>query len=389
MTTVAGTSVTTPPRPAGEPMRVLTTAAFLNYLGGIEVCTIEDTSALVARGHRVQVLYSFDGEQRAAYEASGVAVEGPVSFEFGVNRAARDLMRFTGAARLARRFRPDVLWLSRPEHVLWAQVVSRLARVPLVVHLHHAPNYGRTRLVTLGVERFIAVSDYMKRLWVESGVPADSITVVHNGVPIDRYVEGGEAEREAGRRLLGLPDAPTIVLFYGRISTGKGVTSLLEAWRSLGLDPERTLLVLAGQAVGEPGIDAAIAALPAGSVRVLLPRADVVPLLHAADIVVAPSEEPESFGRVLVEAMSTGRPVIGSDIGGMPEILTGEFSDWLVRPGDAAGLAERIASLLDWRTRTPDLGRRARASVAERFPAAAHVDAVEAVLQDVVRGRRR
>lgn len=389
MTTVTGTPVTARRRATTEPMRVLTTAAFLNYLGGIEVCTIEDTRELVARGHTVELLYALDGEQRATYERSGVVVRGPVSFEFGVDRALRDLGRFTGAARLARRFRPDVLWLSRPEHVIWAQVVSRLARIPLVVHLHHAPNYGRTRLVTLGVDRFIAVSDYMKRLWVEHGVPADKITVVHNAVPIDRYPEGGLPEREAARRLLGLPVEPTIVLFYGRISSSKGVVTLVSAWRALGLDPEEALLVLAGQGVGDPDVASAISALPAGAVKVLPPRADVVPLLHAADVVVAPSEEPESFGRVLVEAMSTGRPAIGSDVGGMPEILTGEFAELLVQPGDAAGLAARIRSLLDWRTRSPELGRRARASVAARFPSGTHVDGIEAVLNAATRGRRR
>jgi len=393
--------MTAPPRRPSVPSRpgrvrapaltVLTTAERLRPVGGIELCMLQDTRSLVARGHRVEVLFHDDGVHRDEYERLGVDLHGPYPFDFSTGRAVTDLRRFVPSLVRSRRLRADVLWLNRPEQIVWAQLASRWAGIPVVCHLHHAPNYERTRLVMTGVAHFVAVSEYMKALWVEAGVDADRITVVHNAVPFDEYPAGGAAELERARRDLGLGIAPgaRVVLSYGRLSAEKGVVTLIEAWRALALPPERGVLVLAGPTPVDPEVAAALATLPEGSHRLLDARRDVVPLLHAADLVVMASQLPEAFGRVLIESMSTARPVVGTAVGGVPEVLSGEFARLLVRPGDAGELAERIGSVLDWRTDDPGLGERCRRSVEQRFPYDEHVDALEAVLLAHRRRRRR
>jgi glycosyltransferase involved in cell wall biosynthesis len=105
-------------------------------------------------------------------------------------------------------------------------------------------------------------------------------------------------------------------------------------------------------------------------------------------VVVVPSLWAEPFGRVIVEAFATGRPVLASRIGGIPEILTGEFERFLVEPGDAALLASGLESLVGWQQREPGLADRCRTHVQDHFSLDRAVDGVERSLL-VAAGERR
>src|SRR4051794_25143124 len=145
-------------------MRILTHLFSLERLGGLEVNTVETTVALLARGHEVHVFHgapvtdylsSATGEE---LEAAGAVLHGPFPFSSTLKGAMPAVARFLPAARLARRLRPDVVWLQRPEQIIWGQTVSRVSRTPLVSHLHHVPNYGRALpVLNHGVTSFLAV----------------------------------------------------------------------------------------------------------------------------------------------------------------------------------------------------------------------------------------
>jgi glycosyltransferase involved in cell wall biosynthesis len=365
-----------------RPLHILTSVLGLAPIGGIETSTLQDSVALTRRRNSVTVLHGGDGPDRSNYEAAGIPVEGPFSFGFSPRTALRDLVSFLRPAMRARRLRPDVFWLNRPEHIVWAQVVSRISGTPIVVHLHHAPNYMRARLLYSGVAHFIAVSGHARDLWVRRGIDADRITVVHNAIATSGYPRGGAVESAAARERLGLPADIPIVMYYGRISEDKGVVVLVEAWRRLGLQPQQARLVL----VGDPDpsksdvLADALAALPTGSWAWFPTTSDIVPLLHAADLTVLPSLEHETFGRVLIETMATGRPAIGSRVGGVPEVLSGPMARFLVEPGDPADLAGRMSELIDWRSRQPGLADECHEWVVRRFRYDDHLVAVERIL---------
>ena len=161
---------------------------------------------------------------------------------------------------------------------------------------------------------------------------------------------------------------------------------LLEAWRLLGLAPDEARLLVVGSAVTGPDPERYVAELTALAdehVQFVPAQRDVIPPLHAADVVVVPSTWNEPFGRVIVEAMSTGRPVIASRVGGIPEILTGPLERFLFERGDAPDLAHRIRSVMDWRTHEPGLGRVCADRVEEEFTLAGMVDALESVFRAV------
>ena len=173
--------------PAPPGLRVLTELLTTAPAGGIELCTRQDARALVQRGHRVDIAYGMDGPFGDNVEAAGIEMFGPFPFAFEPRSAPRDIARFIPAARWARSRHADVLWLNRFEHIVWAQVISRATRTPIVCQLHNVPYSRWVSQLGHGVAHFIAVSDFMRRAWIDSGVAPDRISVVHNAVPAAEY----------------------------------------------------------------------------------------------------------------------------------------------------------------------------------------------------------
>lgn len=364
-------------------MRILTTATMLSPQGGIELSTLQDATALLERGHQIELLYGCDGPQHALYTRLGATVSGPFPFHFDFHRPAHSLRSFGPAITAVRAIRPDVLWLNRPEHVVWAQTVSRLAGgIPVLCQLHHAPNFHRVRQLYAGIRGFAAVSEFTKRQWVERGLAPERVTVIHNAVPPSDYPFGSRAERGMARHDLGLPQGAPIALFCGRFTAEKGVFTLLAAWRRVLERRSDAVLVLLGGAPpeGERALAEALRGLPPGSWRRFPFQADTVPFLHASDLVVVPSQVSEAFGRIVIEALSTGRPVVASRIGGIPEILQGPFARCLFTSEDAHGLAARIEEVLTWAGGDPGLGKRCASWVEQRFSYPRHVDRLESFL---------
>ena len=379
-------------------MRIVTHVLSLERLGGLEVNTLEATAALVARGHEVHVLYGAPRSggaapgTRAEFQAAGAILHGPFPFSSTVLAAPLRVPGFLPAARLVARLRPDVVWLQRTEHVLWGQTVARVAGVPLVSHVHHLVNYGRALpYLTRGVARFIAVSEFVRDRWVEVGIDSSRVDVVPNAVPAASYPPGGPAELEAARAALGLPAGVPTALYYGRMAREKGLEVALDAWELLAPARDAAHLVLAGDF--GPGDDPFRArvdrAVATGTVTALPSQRDVVPLLHAADVVLFPTLMQESFGRVALEAIMTHRPVLASAIGAVPEVLSGRLDRSLVPPDDPAALAEGLRSLLPWRQEEPGLGAQCGAEAERRFSFDAYIARLETSLGAAAVARRR
>lgn len=370
-------------------LRILTDSQRLNPVGGIEVSTFQDATALAERQHTVEVMYGSDGEFRSGYVKSGVFLDGPVSFNLDLHRPLRGLLQFIKPARRARAWKPDVLWLNRFEHIFWAQAVARWSRCPIVCHLHHMPNFKRTALASRGVVHFIAVSHYMRERWIEAGIDPEKISVNYNSFPTQMYPAGDSSNLISSRKQFDLPIGVPVVLYYGRIALDKGVGTLLEAWSMVQARHSDVVLLLVGTTELEDSTSLSELTQHLDPSRIVMFPAqyDVIPFLHAADVVVFPSHLPEGFGKIVTEGMATGRPVVASRVGAVPEILSGEMDRLLVDVADATALTSKILELLDWRQREPLLGRACADWVGEHFPFEEHVDELENILVTHARHR--
>ena len=125
----------------------------------------------------------------------------------------------------------------------------------------------------------------------------------------------------------------------------------------------------------------------AGRVRFLGHRDDIPALMKACDVVVHTSTQPEPFGRVIVEGMLAGKPVIATDAGGAREIITHEQTGLLVPPGDAAALAAAVAQLRADSLFAEQLAAAGRAVAVERFTVTAMVNGVRQAVEDLPSAR--
>ncbi len=370
-------------------MRILTNVHGTSPTGGLELQVLQVSRELVARGHRVDLLHVENGDLEAEYHAFCASVTRVPSVDYWFPDGRRG--KLTAAAELlpaiwsAVRRHPDVIYCNRVFSIGWAVPAGRLVRAPVVCHLHGHTSLSPERIAFLNrrVDRFLIISEFVAAEWFASGLDPRRAELVHNGIDPDAYPPGGLAERAVARQVLDLPEDAFVVTFVGRVDREKGVDVLLRAWGSLGLDPRAgRLLVVGSSMVDHDGgaYRAELEALATDSVRFVAATGDVVTPLHAADIAVVPSTWDEPFGRTVIEALATGRPVLASRVGGIPEILHGSLSRFLFDRGDANGLAALLAAHAGWREEEPELASACTARVVGEFTLAHMVDRIEAAL---------
>ena len=378
-------------------MRILTIANYLGARGGLERTQLTMCTALAGRGHQVDLIYVTPGDFTDDWKkltTTMVRVGGTLPRSQEPFISARDVL---GAARAAVRMHPEVIYVFRYLDLPFAAVVGKLARVPVVLHLclpqpDVLPFVIRRSLTH--VDMTLSVSFDTAELWRGTGLPAETVIVVHTGIDMEHYVPAPVADRMATRTELGIDPDAFVAIYAGRISPEKGLDVLITACRMVAAKrPDFRLVVVGGPSVGAVREDserymAALRSL-SGPLDVLWleSRRDVLPLIQTADVALAPSVWPEPFSRSVIEPLACGVPVLASHVGGNPEILTGWLAKLLVSPGDPGDLAAHISELEGWRTSDLDLADRCRKAVVDRLALGREVDTVEAALASLARNR--
>ena len=315
--------------------------------GGVQFHIRDLAEHLLGHGHEVSVLApADDGTPVPAYvEAAGRAV--PVPYNGSV---ARLTFGPVSAARVRRWLADgdfDVLHIHEPVTPSLSLLALWAATGPIVGTFHTSNLRSRVMLAAQPVLRpsmekisaRIAVSEDARRTVVEH-LGGDAV-VIPNGVFVDRF-----AQAPTHQAWLGTAQRPTVA-FVGRLDEPrKGLPVLAAAVpRVLEQCPGARFLVL-GRGDGDGVLDGLGPA--AGAVELLgsLTDGEKASLLRSVDVYVAPHTGGESFGIVLVEAMSAGAAVVASDLGAFGRVLgDGEFGV-LFPVGDAPALAEAVVRLI-------------------------------------------
>lgn len=196
------------------------------------------------------------------------------------------------------------------------------------------------------VDCFIALTEFAKGKFVQAGFPSEKIVVKPNFVNLPKI----PAKQNEG-----------YAVFVGRLSTEKGVETLLHAWRDL---PD-TQLKLIGDG---PLLDKAIS-LSSKSVEVLGRKnhSEVLDNIANALFLVMPSEWYEGFPMVIVEAMACGVPVLASRLGAMAEIIEDGRTGLLFEPGNVKDLVSKVRWFFEHPKKAEEMGRNARAEYEAKY----------------------
>ncbi|TMB00956.1 MAG: glycosyltransferase family 4 protein [Deltaproteobacteria bacterium] len=234
------------------------------------------------------------------------------------------------------------------------------------------------------------MTDAVRRHLVSQGVRPRRLTVVHDGLDLTRFRPARDPATV--RTELGLgADQPAIGMAVN-IQPWKGQDVTLRAVAALAEEFPDLVCVLAGGVVR--GAEPFAAALDefvharrlGGRVRFLGPRSDIPDLLSALDVVVHASVLPEPFGRILIEAMALGKPVVASNAGGVPEIVVDGRTGVLVPPRDDAALARALGMLLRDPARRARMGAEARERVREHFSVERFARAMQGIYAEMLGG---
>jgi glycosyltransferase involved in cell wall biosynthesis len=191
----------------------------------------------------------------------------------------------------------------------------------------------------------IAVSRALKARMAEIGAPADAITVVPNGVDTGLFKP---LDQPKARDLLNIPHDNKVILFVGRFVPVKGLDGLIEAFAILCKTMKSLTLVLVGNGECEAGLkEKALNLGVSGNVMFIgnQPYEKINQWMNACDVFCLPSIN-EGSPNVLLEALSCGKPVVASRVGGIPDIITSEEYGLLVPVKDTDSLAKALAKAL-------------------------------------------
>jgi glycosyltransferase involved in cell wall biosynthesis len=324
---------------------------------------------------------------------------GPVSARSSVTRTLRRgvqvfsvvLPRARELGRLFTRERPSLVYLASGLNSNLATVVAAARTgVPVVCHFKGFRRIGPVdRFLSRWIDVAISMTDEIARHYQDRRVHARRFVTIYDGIEPGRFVTGGGA---AVRREFGIPDDAPVVGIVGHVQEWKGQLLVAEAVaRARKAIPALRCLVVGGihrfgAAYGE-ALKTRIAQPDlAGHVALTGARRDVAACLDAMDVAIHASNR-EPFGRVLLEAMATGRPVIAPREGGPTEIVADGETGFLVPPRDPDALAAKIVTLLQDDARRTAMGRAARARVADVFDIHQHARAVEAVFDELLATR--
>jgi len=343
--------------------------------GGAEGVVLHLSRALQARGHSVVVAATAGRPFTKDLEQLDIDVR-PMRLSGKLN-----VLAALALARVARAESADVLHAHLSTAGVLAGVAGRIAGIPTVATVHGMTHPFYYRMV----DHIVAVSEAVSQHLLRCGVTPRRITVVKNGV--DASLFGQLPTREHARSMFGLPLQAQTVGSVGRLSEAKGHKYLLRAVALLRQRyPELRVMIVGGGEKLPCLLSEAEQLGIASHVMFAGYRKDVDVVLAALDLYVQPSLE-EGLGLAVMEAMAARVPVVGTRVGGIPELIEDGRTGLLVPARDPALLADAIARLLTdarLRARLADAAR-AHVRMHHTWPRAA--EQVELVYQSLLEQR--
>jgi len=202
-----------------------------------------------------------------------------------------------------------------------------------------------TRTLLREVDYLVTVSDDLRKKAVQMGAPSQNTRTILNGCDLSVF---HVRDRMEARSKLQIDQRSEAVVYIGRMDLKKGLRELIEA--AVAMKPQRPELqvYMVGTGPDRPLIEQSIQANNASDYIHALPSCtpdDVAIWMTAADVVTLPSYM-EGCPNVVLEALACGRPVVATNVGGIPEIMSDQCGR-LVPPQDSAALADALASVLD------------------------------------------
>ncbi len=356
-------------------------------LGGSEIATLALVRALVQGRYDVTVCcyYEYDAVMVDRFRQAGARVE-----LLGLTRGSLAHL-FSVLAGFFRSRRPDVVHV---QYFSPGMVPILAARYTGVRHLfatiHDAGERGygwkakaMLRFSASLTDHFFSVSQTAEHFWFGApGLPHEPSdrrkarhSTIYNCVDV-QAIQAARRGRDRGRLVPEIPRDAKVVGIAGRVVTRKGHITLLQAMRLVTAQLPNAFLLVIGTGAAEAMLRQETTRL--GLDRSVLWTGRVEPenlpaYYHLMDVMAMPSLW-EGFGLTAAEAMAASKPVVGTDVSGLREVVEDGVTGFLVPVGDAEALAARLHHLLSDDSARTGMGRQSLDRVKRLFDVPAHND---------------
>jgi glycosyltransferase involved in cell wall biosynthesis len=263
----------------------------------------------------------------------------------------------------------------------FGRIAAFIARVPIIISHVHTTNWDLKkrhriieRLLSIITDRILCCSDYVKYfLNGHEKIHSKKIIRIYNGVKeMQSHINMNEHTGHQKQKIK--------IVTIASLVKNKGHRYLIKAIKSLVEDCPNIELILVGEGPLSTELKCYAQSLEIREkVKFLGRLSDVEPILQESDIVVLPSIEREGLGVCLIEAMRHSRPVIGSKIGGIPELIDDGVNGYLVPPRDSDALARKIERLISSEQERKRLGGQGRKKYEKKFRVEKMIDDLEKV----------
>ncbi|MFJ4185187.1 glycosyltransferase family 4 protein [Kitasatospora sp. NPDC089509] len=296
-------------------------------------------------------------------------------------------------------FRPEVVVVNNLETTVLGRIVAEQYGIGIVAAYHeHAPEEeplgpGKEALGyrVLAPDLVLAGSEYYAQR-ARRHLPEHRVRLIHHGVETEHFHPS--VDGSAVRARYGVTAGERLIVSAGRLKARKGQRELIHAFARLA-DERSRLLIVGGVSSASPQyaqrLEADVDRLGLRG-RIIIDRSvgyDQMPAVYAAADIVAQPSESEGLGLAVLEAMSTARPVVTTDVPGIREILTADGIAECVPARDPVRLAGALARLLSDPPHAARVGEAARRHVLEHFSTDSMIRRSRAAIEEVVAGAPR
>jgi len=349
----------------GQENRILKESAGLRKLGArvILLCQPGSTLGKRARSEGIEVRTC---SMRKHYEVSAIA----------------DILR------LIKKESIDVINTHSGRDSFLAGIAGRMSRRrPLIVRTRHIAMPMTSKITySLLPHVVVTVSEYVRRYLIREGVRPEHVVTIHTGIDISTF--SPEAVPGNLRQEMGMPEETPLIGTVAILRRKKGYHILLDAIPLVLERVPRAMFIFVGDGPQKENISATIEELGlSGNVRLLGMRWDVPNVLKSIDIFVLPTLQ-EALGSSFVEAMAMGKPVIGTSVGGVGEVIKDGSNGYLVEPNKAAALSEAILKVLEDPERGRSMGKEGRRMVEQQFTNERMCEKMHALYISLLHGKR-
>jgi glycosyltransferase involved in cell wall biosynthesis len=289
-----------------------------------------------------------------------------------------DPLQIIALSGLIRRSRIDIIHTHGYFGSTFGRLGALLGRRPTIIAHVHTTYYGfkkrnllMERFLSLFTDKIVCVSQAVRRFVVEvEGISEKKTSLIYNGVGEPSLFEV-DSDDHVTRKFLGLEEKDIVVVAVASLTPHKGHQVLIDAARVVLKRHGNVRFLIVGDGplrnrlesyTKEMGLSAKV--VFAGQ------RKDIAPFLKLADLFVLPSTEREGLGIALIEAMVEGLPVIGTRLGGIPEVIEDNVNGLLVAPGSPHELAAALEGLIIDKALREKMGQMGRRIYEQRFTVA-------------------